>query len=87
MLLNVKKIFIPLNFKINKTNFQTITFLKVEFIFGAFVCHMSCRRILLKIPNRDFKGVEVLEGGGTYDVPNLAAAKGSPLAKLLFRFS
>lgn len=33
------------------------------------------------------KGVEVLEGGGTYDVPNLAAAKGSPLAKLLFRFS
>jgi len=48
---------------------------------------MSCRRILLKIPNRDFKGVEVLEGGGTYDVPNLAAAKGSPLAKLLFRFS
>ncbi|XP_023344799.1 NFU1 iron-sulfur cluster scaffold homolog, mitochondrial isoform X2 [Eurytemora carolleeae] len=30
-------------------------------------------------------GVEVLEGGGTYDVPNLAAAKGSPLAKLLFR--
>ena len=28
----------------------------------------------------------MLEGGGTFDVPTIAAAKGSPLAKLLFRF-
>ena len=28
----------------------------------------------------------MLEGGGTFDVPSIAAAKGSPLAKLLFRF-
>jgi len=27
----------------------------------------------------------VLEGGGTVDMPNISAAKGSPLAKLLFR--
>ena len=31
-------------------------------------------------------GRTVLEGGGTFDVPSIAAAKGSPLAKLLFRF-
>ena len=31
-------------------------------------------------------GRTVLEGGGTFDVPTIAAAKGSPLAKLLFRF-
>lgn len=30
-------------------------------------------------------GVAVLEGGGTVDIPNISAAKGSPLAKLLFR--
>jgi len=30
-------------------------------------------------------GRAVLEGGGTFDVPTIAAAKGSPLAKLLFR--
>jgi len=30
-------------------------------------------------------GRTVLEGGGTFDVPTIAAAKGSPLAKLLFR--
>jgi len=30
-------------------------------------------------------GRTVLEGGGTFDVPSIAAAKGSPLAKLLFR--
>jgi Fe-S cluster biogenesis protein NfuA len=30
-------------------------------------------------------GIEVLEGGGTYDIPNIAAAKGSPLGKLIFR--
>lgn len=30
-------------------------------------------------------GKIVLEGGGTYDMPNMGAAKGSPLAKLLFR--
>jgi len=30
-------------------------------------------------------GRPVLEDGGTYDVPNLTAAKASPLAKLLFR--
>jgi len=30
-------------------------------------------------------GCTVLEGGGTYDIPSLTAAKGSPLAKLLFR--
>lgn len=30
-------------------------------------------------------GRAVLEGGGTCDVPNIGAAKGSPLAKLLFR--
>jgi len=30
-------------------------------------------------------GCSVLEGGGTYDIPSLTAAKGSPLAKLLFR--
>lgn len=30
-------------------------------------------------------GCPVLEGGGTYDIPSLTAAKGSPLAKLLFR--
>ena len=30
-------------------------------------------------------GRSVLEEGGTYDVPSITAAKGSPLAKLLFR--
>jgi len=30
-------------------------------------------------------GKVVLEGGGTYDMPNIGAAKGSPLGKLLFR--
>merc|ERR1719431_1184629 len=30
-------------------------------------------------------GRPVLEGGGTCDIPSIAAAKGSPLAKLLFR--
>jgi len=30
-------------------------------------------------------GRSVLEEGGTYDIPNISAAKGSPLAKLLFR--
>ena len=30
-------------------------------------------------------GRNVLEEGGTYDVPSITAAKGSPLAKLLFR--
>jgi Fe-S cluster biogenesis protein NfuA len=30
-------------------------------------------------------GRSVLEGGGTLDMPNIAAAKNSPLAKLLFR--
>jgi len=30
-------------------------------------------------------GCPVLEGGGTYDIPSIANAKGSPLAKLLFR--
>jgi len=30
-------------------------------------------------------GRAVLEGGGTVDIPNIASAKGSPLAKLLFR--
>eukprot|EP00088_Acartia_fossae_P019464 TRINITY_DN21378_c0_g1_i1.p1 TRINITY_DN21378_c0_g1~~TRINITY_DN21378_c0_g1_i1.p1 ORF type:complete len:267 (+),score=55.68 TRINITY_DN21378_c0_g1_i1:32-832(+) len=30
-------------------------------------------------------GRAVLEGGGTVDIPNLTSAKGSPLAKLLFR--
>ena len=31
-------------------------------------------------------GRAVLEEGGTYDIPNISAAKGSPLAKLLFRY-
>ena len=31
-------------------------------------------------------GRAVLEGGGTIDFPNLSAAQGSPLAKLLFRY-
>lgn len=30
-------------------------------------------------------GCPVLEGGGTYDIPSISNAKGSPLAKLLFR--
>jgi len=30
-------------------------------------------------------GCSVLEGGGTYDIPSISAAQGSPLAKLLFR--
>jgi len=30
-------------------------------------------------------GRTVLEGGGTYDIPSIANAQGSPLAKLLFR--
>jgi len=30
-------------------------------------------------------GRTVLEGGGTIDIPNITAAQGSPLAKLLFR--
>jgi len=30
-------------------------------------------------------GRAVLEGGGTIDIPNISAAQGSPLAKLLFR--
>jgi len=57
--------------------------------------------ILTKIPNRSMfiqtqdtpnpaslkflPGRAVLEGGGTIDFPNLSAAQGSPLAKLLFR--
>lgn len=30
-------------------------------------------------------GCAVLEGGGTYDIPSISNAQGSPLAKLLFR--
>ena len=31
-------------------------------------------------------GRSVLEGGGTYDIPSISNAQGSPLAKLLFRY-
>ena len=31
-------------------------------------------------------GRPVLEGGGTYDIPSISNAQGSPLAKLLFRY-
>ena len=33
-----------------------------------------------------YLGRAVLESGGTVDIPNIASARGSPLAKLLFRY-
>jgi len=62
---------------------------------------LPCAQVSLQTPKRNLfiqtqetpnpsslkflPGRTVLEGGGTFDVPSIAAAKGSPLAKLLFR--
>jgi len=59
----------------------------------AQVCFQTPKRNLFiqtqETPNpsslKFLPGRTVLEGGGTFDVPSIAAAKGSPLAKLLFR--
>ena len=56
------------------------------------VSHHSVRRMFIQTqdtPNpqslKFLPGRSVLEEGGTYDIPSIGQAVGSPLAKLLFR--